>query len=381
MPNSPLPRPPSSRLPAVDVMRGLVMVLMTVDHASEAFNGGRLLTDSTLMYTRGTPLPVLQFLTRWVTHLCAPTFVLLAGTALALSTESRIRRGDTPGAIDRHLAIRGALLIALEAAWMSPVMVGVGRVLFQVLYALGASFLLMIPLRRLGDRALLAIGLGIAVLDEPLLSALGAAGLRTTLPVALLAGPAFFAKGRFIVAYPALPWLAIMCVGWVLGRRLLAWPPGERDRIAARTLAAWGISLLALFVLVRGVNGSGNMGLLREDGSLVQWLHTSKYPPSVSYDAMELGISALVLAALFRICRRDPGFAAPLRALGQVALFYYLLHIHLMVKLAELAGVHGKFGVASAWLGAAGTLVALAPVCARYRRYKAANPGGWRQYI
>jgi len=369
------------RLPAIDVMRGFVMILMTVDHASETWNHGRLLTDSTLMYKPGTALPVAQFLTRWVTHLCAPTFVLLAGAALALSTDSRARRGDTPGAIDRHLAIRGALLVALDPLWMSPVMLTPGRFLFQVLYALGASFLFMIPLRRLPDRALLAFGLGVALLDEPLLSALTALGWRRTPPVALLFGPGFFADRHLIIAYPALPWLAIMCVGWVLGRKLSAWPEGERDRIAARTLAAWGSGLLLLFFIVRGANGFGNMSLLREDGSLVQWLHTSKYPPSVSYDALELGLASLVLAGLFRVTERRPGFAAPVRTLGQVALFYYLLHIHLMALVAVLTGTRERLGVGAAWLGAAGALVALALPCAWYARYKAAHPGGWRQYV
>jgi uncharacterized membrane protein len=369
------------RVAALDVMRGLVMALMTVDHASDVFNSGRLFTDSAGLYSPGTPLPLAQFLTRWVTHLCAPTFVLLAGASLALSTHARQRRGETPGAIDRHLALRGVSLLLLEAAWMSLAILGPGRVLFQVLYAIGASFLLMIPLRRLGDAALLAFGLALVVLDEPLVDLLEFLGVRGTLPAALLIGGGFFAHGRFIVAYPALPWLGIMCVGWVFGRRLLAWSPGTRDLVATRTLVLWGAVLLGVFVVVRGANGPGNMGLLREDGSLVQWLHTSKYPPSLSYDAMELGLSALILAALFATLARWPTFGAPLRALGQVALFYYLLHIHVMLLVAKLAHLEGKFGVFSAWIAAAAALAALAPACAYYWRYKAAHPGGWTQYV
>ena len=161
------------------------MIIMTIDHASEAFNAGRRITDGAMMYTPGTPLPLGQFLTRWITHLCAPTFVLLAGTALALSTASRMRRGDSPAAIDRHLAIRGVFLILVDPLWMSPVILEPGRWLFQVMYALGASFLFMIPLRRLGDRTLLAVGLGIAVLDEPLLALLTRLGVRGTLPVTI----------------------------------------------------------------------------------------------------------------------------------------------------------------------------------------------------
>ncbi len=370
-----------ARLPAIDVMRGIVMILMTIDHASDVFNAGHLMTDSLFMWKPGMPLPTAQFLTRWITHLCAPTFVLLAGAALALSTESRRKRGDSPAAIDRHLATRGVLLIALDAAWMSPVILTPGRVLFQVLYALGASFLFMIPLRRLSDGALLGVGLGLAVLAEPMIGGLMAAKLAGTLPAALLLTGGGFAEGRFVIGYPALPWLAIMCLGWVLGRRLLAWPEGERDRIAARVLAAWGAALLAVFAVVRGLNSYGNMGLPREDGSIVQWLHVSKYPPSVTYDALELGIASLVLSGLFVVMRRRPDFLAPVRTLGQVALFYYLLHFHVMTLFALLTGMHVKYGVASAYLATASILLALAPACAWYRKYKAANPGGWRQYV
>jgi uncharacterized membrane protein len=79
----------SERVAALDWMRGLVMVLMSLDHASEMFNAGRVVTDAVFIYKPGTPLPVAQFLVRWITHLCAPTFVFLAGTSLALSVERR----------------------------------------------------------------------------------------------------------------------------------------------------------------------------------------------------------------------------------------------------------------------------------------------------
>ncbi len=142
-----------------------------------------------------------------------------------------------------------------------------------------------------------------------------------------------------------------------------------------------GAVLLATFAVLRGLNGFGNVLLYRADGSVAQWLHVSKYPPSLTYDGLELGIGALLLAALFRITAKRPGFAAPVRALGQVALFYYLLHIHLVMVVAEVTGLRGKFGPGGAFCGAAFALLALAPACAWYRKYKAANPGGWRQYV
>jgi uncharacterized membrane protein len=369
------------RLPAIDLMRGIVMILMTIDHASHTFNKGRIFGDSVFQWKPGTQLPAGQFLTRWITHLCAPTFVLLAGTALALSTDARVKRGDRAADIDRHIATRGALLVALDAVWMSFVFVGPGKVLFQVLYAIGASFLCMVPLRRLSDRALLAVGLGLALLDEPLLGVLSLGHLEQSLPAALVASGGYFANGHFLVGYPLFPWLGMMCAGWVLGRKLLALTDAERSTVATRILLAWGVGLLLLFAVVRGANSFGNMLLYRDDGSLVQWLHVSKYPPSIAYIGLELGIASLMLAALFAVTQRRPGFASPVQTLGKVALFYYLLHAHLMLLAGWLAGVIDRFDVASAYLGAAATVAALYPLCGVYRRYKVAHPGGWTRYV
>ena len=250
-----------------------------------------------------------------------------------------------------------------------------------MLYAIGMSFLCMVPLRRLSDRALLGVGLGLALLDEPLLGVLSLGHLERSLPAALVASGGMFAGGHFIVGYPVFPWLGMMCAGWVLGRRLLALPEAERDAAATRLLAAWGVGLLLLFAVVRGANSFGNMLLYRDDGSLVQWLHVSKYPPSIAYIGLELGIASLVLAGLFAVTHRRPGFAGPVQTLGKVALFYYLLHAHLMMLAGWLAGILDRLGLASAYVGAAATAVVLYPFCVVYRRYKVAHPGGWTRFV
>src|SRR6185437_3548412 len=110
------PRRP--RFPAIDGLRGLVMALMALDHSSEEFNAGRLFTDATFAYTPGTPLPAAQFLTRWVTHLCAPTFVFLTGASLALSVRRRREQGESDASIDRHLLLRGVIIAGCEL-WVS----------------------------------------------------------------------------------------------------------------------------------------------------------------------------------------------------------------------------------------------------------------------
>src|SRR4029450_9909715 len=117
------------------------MVLMTVDHASATFNAGRLLTDSALLYHPGTALPAAQFFTRWITHLCAPTFVFLAGYVLFFSVERRRNDGESPGDITRFIVTRGLLIAVLDPVWM--VWVHRGQPVLQVLYAIGMSFVVL----------------------------------------------------------------------------------------------------------------------------------------------------------------------------------------------------------------------------------------------
>ena len=368
----------SLRLPALDWLRGLVMILMTVDHASGTFNAGRLMTDSLALYQPGTALPASQFLTRWMTHLCAPTFVFLAGAALALSVEKRQAAGEPRGVTDRFILARGLLIMALDPLWMSPVFTP-GQVLLQVLYAIGGSLLVMIPLRRLGSAWLLGIGLALVFGGEALTGlVLLATGGDPTLPAALLLTGGRF--GPVIIAYPVLPWLAIMMIGWAFGSYLRTAP-----RVAAeRRLLAAGLAALALFVVVRGLNGYGNMRLLREDGSLVQWLHVSKYPPSLSFTALELGLAALLLATSFRVARLAPGAArtlTPLAVLGQTALFFYLLHVHVLTLGAHLLGAAHRGGLAATYAASLVVVVLLYPLCAWYRDYKQARPNGWPRYV
>jgi uncharacterized membrane protein len=292
-------------------------------------------------------------------------------------------RGQSARSIDRHILVRGLLLVAFEVVWMSWAMVGWGRFLLQVLYAIGASLVGMVLLRRLGDRALFLVGVAIVLGGELLVGAFASADLLSTIPVALVFSGGFFFDMKLIVAYPFLPWLAMMCIGWAFGRRLVAWRSEGKDelRLASRVLAIGGAIGLGVFAVLRNGNGYGNMRLLRESGDIVQWLHVSKYPPSATYVGLELGIAALVLAALMRLGERVPKVLEPLRLFGQTALFYYLLHIHALKLVAWITGLHGKLGLLSSYVGALAVLVVLYPACAWYRRYKAAHPASWARWI
>ncbi len=369
--------PARARLDALDWLRGLVMILMTIDHASGAFNAGKLMTDATHMYKAGTALDPAQFLTRWLTHLCAPAFLFLAGAALARSIQRRTAAGEPGASLDRHLLLRGLLIVALDPLWMSGAFMGWSRLIFQVLYAIGASFLLMIPLRRLPTGALFAVSLVLFFGGEAAMGlGLWLSGGEPGLPVALLLTGGRF--GRFIVAYPVLPWLAFMVLGWCFGRVFDRW---RAEGVLVRRLAGIAALLLGLFAVVRGLNDYGNVRLLRDDGSLVQWLHVSKYPPSLSYSTLELGLCAAVLA-IFCSLGAARGFVLDaLGTFGRTAFFFYLLHAHLLVLAAIALGLHKAAGLGATYLATAAGVVVLLLPCRWYDHYKGAHPDGWTRFV
>jgi uncharacterized membrane protein len=367
----------ASRQGARDWMRGLVMVLMAIDHSSDAFNAGRLFTDAAPMWHPGAPLPAAQFLTRWLTHLCAPTFLFLAGTSLAFTVSRQQASGDRPASIDRYIFVRGAVTAAFEL-WISFTVMGHGRIIFQVLYGIGSAYLLMVPLRRLPDRAAPIVALLLIATSELMVGLAMKAGVASSLPVSLLLTGG--QHGRLIIGYPTIHWLAILLLGWSWGRRLVTAPSARAT--AGRDLARAGTAALVLFAVLRGIDGYGNMRLLRDSLSPLQWLHVSKYPPSITYDALELGIMALLLAGMFRLAAHRP--ARPdslLMVLGQTPMFFYLLHFPLLVQSARLLGVQSKLGLGAAYLGAATVVAVLYPLCRWYRAYKAAHRTGWARFV
>jgi len=366
-----------ARLPAIDAMRGIVMVLMAMDHASHAFNAGRYAADSVLWYPPGAEIPTAQFLTRWVTHLCAPTFLFLAGFVLALSVAGRQARGDSECTIDRDIFIRGIFILLLDPLWMS---LGFGEgTIFQVLYAIGASLCCMVLLRRLGLVKLLLIGLGLFLFGEKLAElAFRAGGGQRPGPIgALLINGLGTVKGVYVL-YPLLPWLAYMILGWVCGKVML-----RKDSFNAVGLfsTAGAISLIVFFI-VRGFNKYGNMALYRYDHSVLQWLHVSKYPPSLTFAVLELGLMFLILAVLFVWYRNRKASAAnPLHVFGRTALFFYVIHVHLLAAASWLLNMHRTGGLTETYLATVAALLVLYPVCRWYGRVKQAHSQSLLRYL
>lgn len=359
------------RLSSIDAMRGFVMVLMAIDHASMFYNAHRVASDTAAAYNPGDGLPAVQFLVRWITHLCAPTFLFLAGTALALSAARRTRMGLSEWQFDRDLVIRGTLIAALEVVLLGGLS---GTPLFSVLYAIGLSMILMVPLRRLPPWVLLVATLAWFIGSEWVTSFFWRGAGDASIAAALLVARHYGTQIHII--YPLLHWLPIMVLGWVFGHHL---KDAKQPPIRLLLVSA-GLSLL-VFTVVRYLGGYGNMFLLPDDNSIVQWLHVSKYPPSLTFLTLELGIMALCLAGFMWLePRMKPRPNGLLAVLGQTALFFYILHFMTLGAAKVVFGL--KAGpLSGAIAAAAGTLILLYPACRWFRTYKRAHPDAWVRFI
>jgi uncharacterized membrane protein len=368
----------TTRIAAIDWMRGLVMVLMVIDHASMAFDGSHLDDDSAMYPGAATmALPGGEFFTRWITHICAPTFVFLAGVALALSIERRVAKGTNAWEVDKSILTRGAIIALLDPTIIS---LGSGRLNFGVLFAIGVAMMCMALLRRLPTWSLLAFGLGWMALGEfPTDWAWDPPGSASPAAALLVAT---YGSDALAIKYPLIPWLSMMVLGWVFGRHMLAFAVGKTRASPRAVLLIAGVAALAVFVVVRASQGYGDMFLPRTDGSWQQWLHVSKYPPSLAYAALELGLLSLALAFLMTIepyigVRQNGVFLV----FGQTAMFFYIAHRLLFEVPATYFGLRGAGGLATTYVVAFAMLALLYPACLWYRSFKAAHPQSFVKYL
>ena len=318
----------AARLEGVDALRGLVIVLMVLDHVRDFFHRTAFTADPLALGEAGDPA---LFLTRWITHLCAPSFVFLAGVSVWLQQANGKPRAE----LSRFLLTRGLWLIVLE---LTLVTVGFNFGWFaflQVIWAIGAAMVALAALVWLPRRIVLALGVLIVVGHQALAPVdpphLGAAG-----PVWRLAmefGPTLSMPG--FVAYPFVPWLGIMLVGYGLGG-LFTLPAAARTRTVL--LLAGG--MIAAFGLLRALNGYGDPQPWSAQGdglwTALSFLNVGKYPPSLDYVLVTLGLSLALLPVLERLWR--PALEV-LLTFGRTPLFTYLLHIWLAHLLAMTVGV------------------------------------------
>jgi uncharacterized membrane protein len=312
---------PSQRDSSIDLLRGVVMCLMVLDHArdfstSPPFNP----TDPDKTYAA-------LFFTRFVTHFCAPVFMLLAGAGAGLAQ----RAGRQGPALMRFLFTRGLWLVFLEFTWVHfgwTFELGFQSETAQVIWALGLSMIFLALLVPLGPRVAGIIGL-VMVLSHNALDGIDEARfghlawlwqiLHTGGPIAL--GPTY----RLYIAYPLVPWIGVMALGYAFG---WAWP-----KLGRRELCAMGAICVVAFVVLRGVNSYGDPRphpVEHEPMRMVfAFLNCKKYPPSLDYLLMTLG-PALIALGLLRGRALDGPCARVVLSYGRAPLFFYLLHLPLL---------------------------------------------------
>lgn len=363
----------TQRIAAIDWLRGLVMILMALDHTSWFFNTGRIFADSILLYETGNQFATDQFLTRWVTHICAPTFVFLAGTSIAISNAQRRQQGISDDVINRELLLRGAFIALLELCIFS--LIG-GKISLQVLYAIGISMMLMVPVQRLGVHAVFWLSLVIIAGSELVLMELWQPGAEVPFWLAITFVPVL--GDAYSVLYPALPWLGIMMLGWAFGQWLISKPADSQT--PDRLLMTMGWFALTLFVVIRGLNGYGNMFMYLEGNTLVHWLHISKYPPSLAYTLLELGLMAIILALLIRLesVKQVSNGNGPVLVFGQTALFFYLAHF---CVLAVLRLIFERGSLEQTYWITLLVLLILYPLCRIYRSLKWRHPRSLLRFL
>ncbi|HEX8457031.1 MAG TPA: heparan-alpha-glucosaminide N-acetyltransferase domain-containing protein [Pyrinomonadaceae bacterium] len=389
---------------SVDFLRGLVMVIMLLDHTREYVHADAVRFSPTDL-TRTT---VLLFFTRWITHLCAPTFVFLAGTSIYL----QLARGKSRAELSKFLLTRGLWLIVLEFTVVRFSMLFNLDYSFlgfaEVIWVFGVSMMALAGLIYLPVRVVGVVGVALIALHNLLdvITVPPRVAFASTPPPGALQKlwlilhqpgvvPVFANSAKFFVAYPLLPWVGVMAAGYALGV-VYSWD-AERRR---RWLVRLGLALTILFVLLRATNLYGDPQVWTRQTSatftVLSFLNTTKYPASLLFLLMTLGPALLILAWADGV-RRDNLWSRILITFGRVPLFYFLLQMFVAHGFGVLLGwATGKsvghlfmnfpasninvppdagfplWVVYAAWLGG---LVLLYPLCLWYGKLKQGRSG------
>lgn len=375
----------SRRLASIDLVRGIVMVLMALDHVRDFFSEAHF--DPTELAKH--PSSAL-FLTRWVTHFCAPTFVFLAGVSAGIQR----RRGKSPKDLGWFLLTRGLWLVVLE---LTVIHWGWGFSFFyeftalQVIWVLGWSMVLLAGLQFLPTWVAGSFGL-VLILGHNLLDGWHSKELGPWWSVLHELGPIYRDQGHMVLLiYPLVPWVGVMALGYAA-----AWIFDQPESTRRRLLFGFGGGAIVLFAILRSGNFYGDHRAFEVAGdaaySAWSFLNTEKYPPSLLYLCMTLGPMLLALAALDRA---RPGERNPFLVFGRVPLFYYILHVVLIHTLqlvvAAATGGHpptnffedSPWGfslpvVYAIWLGVVATLYL---PCLWFARHKARSKNPWLSYL
>jgi uncharacterized membrane protein len=325
---------------SVDLLRGLVMVIMAIDHTRDFFSTAMSI-DPINDPNVGLPLA----LTRWITHFCAPVFVLLSGTSAGLMAARK-----SPAELGKFLATRGFWLIFVEIFIISTAgtyapggiaqLGGKTLAFMQVVSAIGASMVVLAALQFLGRKACLALGAAIVLghnaldghwpVSQSILDTSPPLWAALHVSMSKVAGPF-----HFLFLYPLLPWLGVMLLGFGASVLFEREPP-----VRNRALLWWGLGITAAFIVLRFIDGYGEpnhwQSQARGAATLIDFLNNTKYPPSLLFLTMTLGPAAIFCA----FADRMHGFFKDMFVMfGRVPFAFYVAHFYLLHALSLLLGV------------------------------------------
>ncbi len=317
----------SKRIESIDILRGIAMVIMALDHTRDYFHIGANLDDPLNLATT-TPF---LFFTRWITHFCAPIFVFLSGTSIYLQSLRKTKKELSAFLIKRGLWLIFVEIAIISLAWTFNPFYNV--IPLQVIWAIGICMVILGLLIHLPFKLILALGLlivlGHNLLDYPEAAEGFKAGFWWDILHTGYFTPYEFAKNHFaLIVYPFLPWLGLMMLGYCTGK-LFSTDYTEVQR--RKVLLGIGFSLIAVFVLLRAINiyGDPHAWSSQKNGlfTFLSFMNVYKYPPSLLFMCMIIGPGFLLLAWLEKI---KNVFTEFMRIFGRVAFFYYIIHLYLI---------------------------------------------------
>ena len=369
-----------SRLQFIDFTRGLIMVIMAWDHVSGFWNRYHQGSEGVM----GAMRPFLNttwFLARFVSHYCAPTFIFLAGTVLALSTIKRRERGESPFVLGGRMIVRGVVLLLAEALLVAPAF-DTPWAYFGVIACIGVCFIIFSVAKEMPTWLIFALSMFIVLNHNFINLDFIPKDVAWGHYLRVILHEPNFEMSPWVGLYPIFPWIGVMGLGWTFGSTISGY---SREQIKGleTPLRKIGYASIATFFLVRAVNGYGNL-LPRQGWSLVDWLYVSKYPPSQAFLLWTLGGMCLFMA--YAVKRQDnldfnEGLTGALNQFGRTPLFFYLAHLWLYrLRLPDTPGwfYMPMFPTLGFWvLG----LAVLYELCKRYEVLKRKHPNSVLQYI
>ncbi len=394
------------RIQSIDVLRGLVMVIMALDHVRDFFHKV-IITDPGAPATGPTDLatttPVL-FFTRWITHFCAPIFVFLAGASIFLMGQKRTKKQLGVFLVTRGLWLILVEVIIITLSWtFNPLF---NLFILQVIWAIGISMVLMGLLVQLPYKIIFLIGFiivfGHNILDfKSVNEGLKGNALADLLYFSNFSVYPLFGDHFIIIIYSFLPWTGVMMLGYCFGKLYTQ----NADAVLRRKrLLQMGTGLLLLFVVLRIINVYGDPvpWSVQPRGAVytfLSFININKYPPSLMYLCVTVGAGMLFLALIEKIQNR---FTSVMNVYGRVPMLYYILHfyiIHILVVIVFYLEGFGKkdivtpgmpflfrppafgfnlWGVYAVWIF---VVALLYPVCKKYNRYKSTHDKWWLSYL